>query len=66
MEEGVRGVSPEVVAALHGYFGKEMEDALKTRRWERIEFVAERPARPIFGVLGSKTHRKTLAKPCGA
>ena len=51
---------------LHGYFGKEVADALKTGRWERIEFVAERPARPIFGVLGSKTYRKTLAKPCGA
>jgi hypothetical protein len=44
-------------------FGKDAADAIKTRRWKRIDFVAERPKRPFLGILGSKTYRKTILKP---
>jgi hypothetical protein len=37
--------------------------ALASERWERVEIVAKRPKRPILGVLGSKTYRKTITKP---
>jgi hypothetical protein len=45
---------------LRGGFRKEAADALKTGRWERIAFEAQRPKRPFFGILGSKTYRATI------
>jgi len=45
---------------LRGEFGKDAADALKTGRWERIMFEAQRPKRPL---LWRKTYRKTIIKP---
>lgn len=59
----VINVSPRqfVRKELHGYFGKEEADAVKTGRWERtLVFEAKRPKRPILGILGSKTYHKTI------
>lgn len=41
-------------------FGKDAADILKAGRWERIDFVGERPKRPFLGILGGKTYRKTI------
>jgi hypothetical protein len=41
------------------YLSKDAAEVLKGGRW-KIEFVAERPGRPFFGILGSKTYRKTI------
>jgi hypothetical protein len=48
---------------LRGGFGTEVASALVSGKWRRMEFVGEFPRRPIFGVLGSKTYRKTITKP---
>jgi hypothetical protein len=48
---------------VHSDFGKDAANAFKTGRLKRIDFVAERPRRPVFGNLGSKTCRKTITKP---
>jgi hypothetical protein len=44
---------------LSGSFGKAAAEACKDREW-RIEFVAQRPKRPL---LWRKTYRKTITKP---
>jgi hypothetical protein len=44
---------------LSGGFGKAAAEACKSRGW-RIEFVAQRPKRPLFW---RKTYRKTITKP---
>jgi hypothetical protein len=44
-------------------FGKDAADALKTTGWKQIEFVGERPKRPVLGILGTKTYRKTITEP---
>lgn len=41
---------------------KDVADVLKTGRWKRIDFVGEFPGPPIFGILGSKTYRKTITE----
>jgi hypothetical protein len=51
------------VLELHSDFGKDAANAFKTGRLKRIDFVAERPRRPVLGNLGSKTCRKTITKP---
>jgi hypothetical protein len=48
---------------LSGGFDKEAANVIKTRRWTRIVFEAQRPKRPILGILGSKTYRKTIIEP---
>jgi hypothetical protein len=45
---------------LSGSFGEEAASVLISRKWRRIEFVGKFPKRPFFGILGSKTYRKTL------
>ena len=48
---------------LQGEFDRAGVLALASEKWRRIEFVGERPKRPILGVLGSKTYRKTITDP---
>lgn len=48
---------------LQGEFYRAGVLALASEKWRRIEFVGERPKRPILGVLGSKTYRKTITDP---
>jgi hypothetical protein len=48
---------------LQGEFDRAGVLALASQMWRRIEFVGERPKRPILGVLGSKTYRKTITDP---
>jgi hypothetical protein len=48
---------------VQGSFGKGVVEAVSDRRWRSIDFVAEFPARPFLGILGSTTYRKTIAKP---
>jgi xanthine/CO dehydrogenase XdhC/CoxF family maturation factor len=36
---------------------------LTTGKWKQVEFVGEFPKRPFFGILGSKTYRKTIIEP---
>ena len=48
---------------LQGEFDRAGVLALASQMWRRIEFVGERPMRPILGVLGSKTYRKTITDP---
>ena len=48
---------------LKGRFEREGAEALTSRRWRSIDFVGELPGRPIFGILGSKTYRKTITEP---
>jgi hypothetical protein len=45
---------------MRGEFGKDAANALLSGRWERIVFEAQRPKRPFFGILGSKTYRETI------
>jgi hypothetical protein len=42
---------------------REAVTALTSAKWQRMEFEAKRPKRPFFGLLGSKTYRKTITKP---
>ncbi len=37
--------------------------ALASEKWKQVEFEAKRPKRPVLGVLGSKTYRKTITEP---
>jgi hypothetical protein len=49
---------------LQGEFDREGVLALASEeKWRRIDFVGERPKRPILGVLGRKTYRKTITDP---
>jgi hypothetical protein len=48
---------------LSGSFGEEAASALISGKWHRIEFVGKFPKRPFFGILGSKTYRKTITDP---
>jgi hypothetical protein len=48
---------------LQGMFDREGVLALASEKWKRIDFVGERPKRPILGVLGSKTYRKPITDP---
>jgi hypothetical protein len=48
---------------LQGEFDRAGVLALASEKWRRIEFVGERPKRPILGVLGSKTYRETITDP---
>jgi hypothetical protein len=48
---------------LQGEFDRAGVLALAPEKWRRIEFVGLRPKRPILGVLGSKTYRKTITDP---
>jgi len=58
----VINVSPRqfVRTELHGYFGKEEADAIKTGRWKRMVFETKRPKRPL---LWRKTYRKIIIEP---
>jgi hypothetical protein len=42
---------------------REAVTALTSAKWQRMEFEAKRPKRPLLGVLGSKTYRKTITDP---
>jgi len=46
---------------LHGSFGREAIESYRDNGWRRIDFVADWPKRPFFGILGRKTYRKTIA-----
>jgi hypothetical protein len=48
---------------LGGSFGEEAASVLISGKWRRIEFVGKFPKRPFFGILGSKTYRKTITEP---
>jgi hypothetical protein len=48
---------------LSGSFGEEAASVLISGKWRRIEFVGKFPKRPFFGILGSKTYRKTITEP---
>jgi hypothetical protein len=47
---------------LQGSFGREAAVMLASGKWSRVEFVGELPARPFFGLLGSKTFRCVVAE----
>jgi hypothetical protein len=73
-EDGRRGEPsrPEGVAVINvpprqfahkeltGTFAREEAQALATGNWQRVEFEAQRPKRPL---LWRKTYRKTIATP---
>jgi hypothetical protein len=49
---------------LQGKFDREGVLTLVSKeKWRRIDFVGKRPKRPLLGILGSKTYRKTIKKP---
>lgn len=49
---------------LQGEFDREGVLALASEeKWRRIDFVGKRPKRPLLGILGSKTYRKTITNP---
>jgi hypothetical protein len=49
---------------LQGKFDREGVLALASKeKWRRIDFVGKRPKRPLLGILGSKTYRKTITNP---
>ena len=39
---------------------QEAVEAFTAAKWVQVEFVAEFPKRPFFGILGSNTYRKTI------
>jgi hypothetical protein len=45
---------------LHGSMTGEAGEAIKNKKWRKLEFVGELPKRPFLGILGSKTYRKTI------
>jgi hypothetical protein len=47
---------------LRGSFDKEAAETIRDGKWRSIDFVGEFPSRPILGILGSKTYRKTITK----
>jgi len=44
-----------------GTFDENAAYALTSGKWRSFEFVGKLPKRPFFGILGSKTFRKTIA-----
>jgi len=47
---------------LHGNLPVEAAEAIRDKKWQKVEFVGESPKRPFFGI-GSKTYRETIIKP---
>lgn len=48
---------------LYGGMAGEAGEAIRDKKWRRVEFVGELPKRPFLGILGSKTYRKTIIRP---
>jgi hypothetical protein len=48
---------------LQGGMAGEAGEAIKLKKWRKLEFVGELPKRPFFGILGSKVYRKTIIRP---
>ena len=45
---------------VNGRFDEEPAYALACGSWQEVVFVGELPRRPLLGLLGSKTYRKTI------